>query len=152
MEINVKLHAILKTKWLSLSHLLLQAHSPSWHPLAQGRLSPPAWPPPPEARPQTTQQGQQGWVENTDPEKNQNCRCSLLYSISANQSTPRLLQCRYTQASIYFCFQRTINLIHIALTTNKFCRGYEQLHVQHPCKLCVSTCTLRQCNTADRHL
>lgn len=44
MEINGKIHASLKTRWLLPSNLLLHVDSPSWHSLAEGRLPPPAWP------------------------------------------------------------------------------------------------------------
>lgn len=106
----------------------------SQHSLADGRLSPPAWPSPAHhwwlshRQPDTDGRVQ---VENTDPEKNQTCRCSFLWSTPANESIQRLLQCRYNQDSIYFHFHRTINLIYTAPTTNKFCLGYKQTRLQH---------------------
>jgi len=133
-EINGKIHANLNRRRLSLSHLLLHVHSPfsavssRWQvvptspAMARSLL---------EAQLQTARHGQWRPSGNTDPEKNQNCRCSLLWSTPANESTQRLLQCRYNQASIYFHFHRTINLIYIALTTNRLWDMSKCMHDTH---------------------
>lgn len=58
------------------SHLLLHVHSPSWHS-NRGRAVPTSLAittSPPEA----WDRDSRVWMGNTDPEENQNCRCSLL--------------------------------------------------------------------------
>lgn len=138
-EISRKIHANLKRRQLSLSHPLLHVHSPFSALSSRRQFIPTSLVitcSPLAARLQTAAHGRWG-PGGEQPEKIQNWRCSLLWSTPANESTQRLLQCRYNWDSIYFHFRRTINLIYIALTTNKFCLGYEKMHVQHACKVMV---------------
>lgn len=133
-EINGKIHANLNRRRLSLSHLMLHVHSPFSALSSRRQFTPTSLAiarSPLAARLQTAGHGQWGpGGEHRPWEKKK-----LQVQPPANESTQRLLQCRYNQETIFFHFHRTINLIYIALTTNEFCLGYEQMHVQYACKL-----------------
>lgn len=89
-----KIDANLKTRWLSLLQLLLHIHS---HFLALCQMGDCAHQPRHHLVTTGGSARHRQCIENTDSEKNQTCRCSLLWSTPANESTQGPLLCRYNQ-------------------------------------------------------
>lgn len=111
-EINGKIHANLNRRWLSLSHLVLHVHSPFSALSSRRRFTPTSLAiarSPLAARLQTARHGQWGPGGEHRPWE----KTKSQVQPPANQSTQRLLQCRYNQETIFFHFHRTINLIYI---------------------------------------
>lgn len=98
MEINGKIHASLKTRWLSLSHSC-SMFTPLPGALAEGKLSPQ-----PGHHCLTTR------ASATDNQETQTLRKTRIAGAASckpfqqmNQPQDSFLQCRYNQDSIYFC-------------------------------------------------